>query len=421
MLFSILIPTGGNRPVLIAMAVRSVLSQTCQDFEVVVADVRGSAETRESVLASGDSRIRYFVVPQGRGPNYSFDYSALQARGRYILWLDDDNYLLPRALAVFKSAIDSHDSPDIVTASHLYYYDDVHPRHHLRNHLGIVPFDGRVRAVNPREIIAALFSFAHRGGQGEMPRFHTSATAVSREVVERAFARLGTVVFESMPTNHSQQPILLAFARSCVFVDVPVVLVGRFGISMSQAWSTAARERFKREPFPLAESPLIAPTYSNALLENFLRVKKALPELLGDVPIRLNRLLDMYLDEWVYLDMAAADFFRNWVNLFRVIGTLDEQERRSIRARARLALPRGAMVFLARWLCVNHYWRALYGARRRAQATTISPREKMRRGVEFEVPYARYKVRTIEDLGCRAREVIFAECGVDIAVAEYHA
>ncbi|MDP3735396.1 MAG: glycosyltransferase family 2 protein [bacterium] len=414
MFFSILIPTGGNRPVLIAMAVRSVLAQTCQDFEIVVADVRGSEETKRAVLSSGDSRIRYFVVPQGRGPNYSFDYSALQARGRYILWFDDDNYLLPHALAVFKRVIDSEDNPDIVTASHLYYYDGAHPRHYLRNHLGVVPFTGATCDVSPRAMLMALFSFARRGGAGEMPRLHTSATVISREAVERAFSRADTVVFEYMPTAHSHQPILLSFARSCIFIDTPVVVVGRFGISMSQAWSTAARARFKRDAFPLRESPLTAHTYSNALLESFLRVKKLLPELVSDIPIRLDRVLRAHLDELVYLNMDARDFPRNWLNLFRVLHSRPRAEQLVMRRRALLALPRALIVFLGRRLGIHHRIRALRGARQRARAAVLTSREKMQRGVEFEIPFEKYGVRTIEDLGIHARDILLAELDVDV-------
>lgn len=414
MLFSILIPTGGNRPVLIAMAVRSVLRQTCQDFEVVVADVRGSAETKAAVFSSGDTRVRYFMVPQGRGPNYSFDYSALQARGRYILWLDDDNYLLPHALDLFKRVIDAG-HPDIVTASHLYYYDEKHPRHHLRNHLGIVPFTGSVREVRPRDIIAALFSFARRGGVREMPRFHTSATTISMETVRRAQESIGTVVFEDLPSGHSQHPILLAFARACVFVDVPVMVVGRFGVSMSQVWSTAARARFKRDAFPLRESPLVGHSRISAVFESYLRVQKLLPELLGDIPINKDRLAELYLDELVYLDMDFSDFVPVWRNFFFFLGSLSRETAERLRRRAISAIPRALLVLLARRLGLHHRLRAFKGKRQLARAAELTPREKMQRGAEFEIPFEKYGVRTIEDLGVHAREILLAELGMEIS------
>src|SRR3989344_6780568 len=171
--FSILIPTSG-RADLIAMAVKSILDQTFRDFEIVIADLSGTEEVRS--FEKSDSRIRYVFAPEGGLTTW--DVAAKHAEGKYILWLDDDNYLLPFALDLFKRTIDRTHA-DIVSATHLYYYDRAHPRHYLRNNIGVVPFTGATHSLDPKKALEGIYAFARRGTGAPLPRFHFSATAVS--------------------------------------------------------------------------------------------------------------------------------------------------------------------------------------------------------------------------------------------------
>src|SRR2546428_6765267 len=91
---SIGIPTF-NRPRLLHEALQSVLLQTCQDFEVVVADDGSTPETRQVVQGFGDPRIRYHRNATNIGVQRNWNQCVRLSRGEYCTILPDDDVYLP--------------------------------------------------------------------------------------------------------------------------------------------------------------------------------------------------------------------------------------------------------------------------------------------------------------------------------------
>ena len=86
--FSVLIPTR-NRPALLARALASALAQRGASFEVLVAD-DGDGEGLAAAAAGGPN-VRAFATGQvGQVP--ARNQAAAQARGRWIAFLDDDDW-----------------------------------------------------------------------------------------------------------------------------------------------------------------------------------------------------------------------------------------------------------------------------------------------------------------------------------------
>lgn len=101
--FSVIIPIY-NRAGKLAKAVRSVLEQTCQDFEIIVVD-DGSRDNPKEVLDQiGDPRIRY-CYQQNRGGGAARNRGIDLARGRFIAPLDSDDQFLPHHLEAMKSML----------------------------------------------------------------------------------------------------------------------------------------------------------------------------------------------------------------------------------------------------------------------------------------------------------------------------
>ena len=95
---SVVIPTC-NRAELLPMAVRSVLSQTVQDFEIVIVD-DGSSDATPAVAESfADPRIHYLRHPVARGGGAARNTGIAHARGEYVAFLDDDDEWYPDKLA----------------------------------------------------------------------------------------------------------------------------------------------------------------------------------------------------------------------------------------------------------------------------------------------------------------------------------
>src|SRR4030067_1245470 len=74
----------------------SVLSQTSQDFEVIVVD-DGSTDDTPSIIKSYGSRVR-LIRQDNKGPSSARNAGIKIAQGNYIAFQDADDVWLPRKL-----------------------------------------------------------------------------------------------------------------------------------------------------------------------------------------------------------------------------------------------------------------------------------------------------------------------------------
>jgi len=95
--FTVIIPTR-NRPHLLPRAVKSVLSQTFSDLEVMVVDDAGDVRTADSLMDFGDDRIVLISHGSPGGVSAARNTGIGAARGTFVTFLDDDDEYLPRFL-----------------------------------------------------------------------------------------------------------------------------------------------------------------------------------------------------------------------------------------------------------------------------------------------------------------------------------
>src|SRR4051812_13291708 len=93
-LFSVVIPTY-NRSDLVVKAVRSVLAQTMDDFEVVVSDNQSPDDTREAIAQIHDPRLRYVSTPHHMVLPDSWEFARMEGRGKLVMVLSDDDAMVP--------------------------------------------------------------------------------------------------------------------------------------------------------------------------------------------------------------------------------------------------------------------------------------------------------------------------------------
>ena len=84
---------------MIARSIESVLSQTFQDFEIIVVDDGSTDNTEEVVNSFNDERIRYVRHEQNKGEAAARNTGIKLARGDYIASQDSDDEWLPEKLA----------------------------------------------------------------------------------------------------------------------------------------------------------------------------------------------------------------------------------------------------------------------------------------------------------------------------------
>jgi glycosyltransferase involved in cell wall biosynthesis len=103
--FSVIIPVY-NRAHVVGDAIRSVLDQTCQDFEIVVVD-DGSQDDSASVITSfQDPRIR-FIRQANAGGGAARNTAIDASKGRFIAPLDSDDVFLPHHLETMKALLEN--------------------------------------------------------------------------------------------------------------------------------------------------------------------------------------------------------------------------------------------------------------------------------------------------------------------------
>lgn len=87
---SIILPTY-NRAHLISRAIRSLLQQTYQDFEIVIIDDASTDNTKEVINSFNDPRIRYLNHEINRGLSAARNTGIKASKGEYLAFQDDDD------------------------------------------------------------------------------------------------------------------------------------------------------------------------------------------------------------------------------------------------------------------------------------------------------------------------------------------
>lgn len=93
---SVIIPTY-NRAHLLERAIRSVLNQTFQDFELIVVDDASTDET-DRIVDNLGMQIRYICHDKNRGASASRNTGIKHSSGDYIAFLDSDDEWFPQKL-----------------------------------------------------------------------------------------------------------------------------------------------------------------------------------------------------------------------------------------------------------------------------------------------------------------------------------
>ncbi len=95
---SVIIPTY-NRAHMVGRAIRSVLNQTYQDFELIIVDDASTDNTEEVVKSFNNERLRYIRLRENSGSSVAPRNTGIEiARGEYIAFLDSDDEWLPEKL-----------------------------------------------------------------------------------------------------------------------------------------------------------------------------------------------------------------------------------------------------------------------------------------------------------------------------------
>ena len=109
---SVIIPLY-NKEVIIKRTVMSVLSQSFQDYELIIVNDGSTDGSMDVVRSIHDDRI-IIVEQENGGPSKARNAGVVNSHGEWILFLDADDELLPGALGVFARCITEHPEANLI-------------------------------------------------------------------------------------------------------------------------------------------------------------------------------------------------------------------------------------------------------------------------------------------------------------------
>lgn len=115
-LFSIVVPTY-NRAGFIEKTIQSILTQSYENFEIIVVDDGSTDNTKQIVQTIKDPRVHYYYKEnEERGAARNF--GAKKAKGAYLNFFDSDDIAYSNHLLEAYRLIQKHGDPEVVVLSY---------------------------------------------------------------------------------------------------------------------------------------------------------------------------------------------------------------------------------------------------------------------------------------------------------------
>ena len=243
MKFSILIPTR-NRSDTLYHAIRSVLAQTCPDFELVVMDNATIDDTPQVVASFNDQRIKYVRTEQALSMADNWEVGLANTAGDYVFVMGDDDAMLPDGLEICRVLAKQH-APEIISWARYFYTWPNAVIPHTRNML-YLHFSQEIYPLNGKEILQQYYQ--SKISFESLPMIYNSF--VSRELIDRIKGITGR--YFSFPIPDVFSGVANAyFANSYLYSNRSISLSGSSGSSLGAAATLgiekSSQEYFERE------------------------------------------------------------------------------------------------------------------------------------------------------------------------------
>lgn len=223
---SIVIPTR-ERATYLRFALRSALlaadNAGCA-VEIVVSDNASADETPEVVADFGDPRIVYRRTERRLSMRENFQFALSHTTGAYIVYIGDDDSILPNGMRVLSELIARHDPDAIKWRPPIYTWPD--PETGAPGELKLRPrwYDGRTEHLSADAVLetfeqARFFNYKDGG-----MIYHG---CISRRMIDRIEAKTGGPFFRgSSPDVFTSMQTLMVADNPIVNAKLPISLAG---------------------------------------------------------------------------------------------------------------------------------------------------------------------------------------------------
>ena len=237
-LFSIVMPVRDGEATF-DWALESALQQDFDDYEIVIVDNNSQDSTPQIIAAHDDPRIRVFRNAETLPMPENFERAWGFARGEYVLYLCDDDALLPSSLSRLSRVVKER-STDLTSWEYAFYY---HPDWHTpaeRNTLRIVPSSGDVKHETSNDLRKRVYGFREPKWAPRMQN-----CCVRRERFEEIRRNYGRLFLGPCP-DYSFLALTLDALDTLMVIRRPLQVAGRSSGSVGAIQATTLGDEAER-------------------------------------------------------------------------------------------------------------------------------------------------------------------------------
>ena len=242
-LLSLIIPTR-ERADTLALTLATALEQQSHDYELIVSDNASADHTRAVVDRLADARVRYVNTGQRLSMCGNYEFALEHARGDYVIFIGDDDAVIPGAidhlLSLFRSATEK-----LIHMWPLHTYDWP-----VADRPGRVAYLAPVHAPSVLDLKAKARFVVRKGGWKyyELPSpYHA---AIPRHLLDEIRSRTGRVFHSTQPDVFTAMAIP-ALADRAINIGFSITFNGRSprsnGLGFVTKSAQANIDRFLRE------------------------------------------------------------------------------------------------------------------------------------------------------------------------------
>jgi hypothetical protein len=283
--FTVIVPTK-NRSLILAQAIQSVLSQTVSDFELLVVDNDDDQEaTRNLVLEYTDARVRYFRTGDLSMPD-NWEYGFAQARGEYVLMLQDKSVLKFHALERLREVVASRHCEAVSWLQDIFNDLETPPR------VVQEPATGQVRRISSKDVLETFLTKSRSEAGRVLPRGLNSC--IHRSLIETI--RNGPAARLFLPTSpdYTFSFLQLRHTDSIVHVDETLTIYGscrvgqgRKSIYKEDRPAELVRDFGHGDSEFFNKTPIKARLLTSGIYNDYLKVTDLVGGRLAECPLHL--------------------------------------------------------------------------------------------------------------------------------------
>ena len=331
-LFSVAIPSK-NRPLQVRQAVRSVLEQTCQDFEIIVCDNSDETEaaaTAEAVRSFGDARIVYVRTSGQLSMPDNWERAVADARGDYVGILTDRSVFLPHALERARREIDEKGVPLVA------WFGDSYGRGPSGRDLRRRARSGQAWHVESRRLLEYFVHGHPKHASKRLPKLMTCVCA--REVIDRIRASAVGRICPPVCPDYTSGYLMLAHTDRLVLLDEALFLSIGSGNGSSFRRRGALADRFMRDlgmtwQDLVDRMPTRACFTSALVLNDLMRLKDALPDRFAGLDVDRVQYYLGCLTDYERAARVGADRFEDFDELLEGLSLEPPEVQYAVRTR----------------------------------------------------------------------------------------